>query len=386
MTTTFGDVRSLLYQPPTEERWELLCELLEELADSGVVEAESLCHYADARLERWPAALRVMPTQWLNRLLVGQRAEFVSLVRALSLRRRRLSDEQLIGLAHSGALATVEVLELSDAIRDSALDVLMDSPQLGRLTELRLVGNALGKTGEIDPLRWLETAMCVPGLERLGLGFNRLGDAGAEQLARCARLTSLRELELYGNEIQRVEPLFTGRLARLERLDLKWNSASDLDDALGGGGLPELRVLGLSQTGLTSRGLRALAEGQAMPRLEVLRLGGNPGVTDAGLQALAGARWLVELRELNLLHTSVHSAGVIALIESGRLERLERLWLPRTLDKALLEAITRPGAAPALVELHAQVGSEDVPVLARAGWREVTRTLYVREPLDQPLT
>jgi hypothetical protein len=385
MTTTFGDVRSLLYQTPTEERWELLCELLEELADSGV-EAEPLCHYAEAQLERWPVALRVMPTRWLNRLLVGQRAEFVSLVRVVSLRRRRLSDEQLIGLAHSGALATVEVLELRDAIRDSALDMLMDSPQLGRLTTLRLPNNALGRAGEVDPLRWLETAMCVPVLERLGLGFNRLGDAGAEQLAQCARLANLRELELYGNEIQRVEPLFTGRLERLERLDLKWNTASDLDDALGGGGLPELRVLGLSQTGLTSRGLRALAEGQAMPRLESLRLGGNPGVTDAGLQALAGARWLVGLRELNLLHTSVHSAGVIALIESGRLERLERLWLPRPPDRALLEALTRPGAAPALVELHAQVGAEGRAVLARAGWREVARALYVRALEAQPLT
>jgi hypothetical protein len=378
--TTFGDLRSILYGAPTEDSWELLCELLDVLMDDPETDAERTRHYVGELLERWPAHLRVMPRRWLGRLMSGQRAELATLARVISLRNQRVSDAQLGALARSEALASVEELDLCDAIRGATLEALMASAWITRLRTLRLQNNALSLGDLADPARWLRTSPCLNTLETLMLGFNQLNDRDLEALASVDGLRALRALELHANQLQHVRALFGAPgLEGLERLSLKWNPIADLARALEASALRELRELDLSATGMDDSALRALAEGQAMPRLSTLRLERNPAVTDAGMQALAGAKWMERLEQLSLASTSVHAAGLQMLVDSGRAAQLTHLNLMFTgVDDAAMEVLSAPGAMPALRSLNLTrtlVTARGASVLASSELAERLETL-----------
>jgi hypothetical protein len=337
------------------------------------VELEALLHYAAQELERWPSSLRVMPKRWLTRLMAGRRAEFAALARVVSLRNWRVEDAQLKALVASEALAGVEELDLNNAIRDATLEALMTSPKLGRLKTLRLQNNALSMRDAGDPARWLRQSACAPVLERLMLGFNHLNDQDLEALA-SVELGRLRALELHSNQITQIAPLFRSQqLAELEVLSLKWNKLADLPEALASSMLRGLTTLDLTATGLDARAARGFAESQAMPRLATLKLGENPGLGDAGLQALAGARWMEGLRSLSLAATGVHAAGLAMLAERGLLAGVTHLNLMASpgVNDAALEVLSRPGAMPALRSLNlstTQVSARGLHALVNAEW------------------
>ncbi len=115
-------------------------------------------------------------------------------------------------------------------------------------------------------------AEALPALTRLALPGNRLGDAGAELVARAAP-RGLRELDLSDNLIGQagVAALAASGLAALERLDLHRNAIPDTGAAL-------------------------LAEASGLRGLTHLALSGNL-IGDAGMMALGRSRVLSSLRD-----------------------------------------------------------------------------------------
>jgi uncharacterized membrane protein/mono/diheme cytochrome c family protein len=88
-------------------------------------------------------------------------------------------------------------------------------------------------------------------------------------------------------------------------VDLNLSNAGLDDDGLAAlGDLPAVTHLRLGRNRITDRGLAALGE---LPLLEHLNLYGNSGITDPGLDSLAG---IASLRELYLWQTGVSAAGV----------------------------------------------------------------------------
>src|SRR5262249_732547 len=86
-------------------------------------------------------------------------------------------------------------------------------------------------------------------------------------------------------------------------------------------GLRRLGVLGLSHSGITDQGLKLLA---GLKNLQVLHLGGNRKVTDAGGQGLR------ELRQLRALDPSFTALAHQARAGPGGLARLESVALGKT--------------------------------------------------------
>jgi uncharacterized protein (TIGR02996 family) len=178
-------------------------------------------------------------------------------------------------LAESPYLHRVRVLDLNDGnrIANQGVEALMRSPQLAKLTALKL-------------------------------GRNSLGSAGVRAIAQSPYVRSLRTLKLERND------LFDDGLRYLAM-------APALD---------ELEHLDLERTRTSDEGLRALALAKHRSRLTWLHLGGNL-ITDAGVEALAGSDVAKEIRDLFLHSNDIRDRGAAALAQAPNFVRLERLFL-----------------------------------------------------------
>lgn len=103
----------------------------------------------------------------------------------------------LARLAGTEALDELAVLDLADNDIGQALPRLLEAPALGRWRGLELGGNRLGDRGA----EALARCPAAAGLRELGLGRNAIRDAGARALAESPHLGGLRALDLRGNPI-----------------------------------------------------------------------------------------------------------------------------------------------------------------------------------------
>jgi uncharacterized protein (TIGR02996 family) len=391
----------------------------------------------------WTAPLRELALEWeFRRGLVERvtvRAEAflewadrlfaTAPVRAV----RLLAEERdLPALAQSPYLGRVEGLDLSVArpwpskpnlqsghLRDRAVQALLASPHLKRLTALELAGNGLEgpaivslvKSPLFRQLRYLNLTDC-----------RALGDRAARALAE-GRADRLEVLRLHGANFTQygVRTLLNARgMPRLHTLELDlaqmlaWPGRvplSTLGELLAAPIVPRLtslslercrlgdegaailaadqRVAGLtaldlSDNGISAHGLRALAESPHLGRLRALRLSYNR-VGDSGAQALAQSPFLTGLHTLDLAGNGVGGGGVPALAQAPGLAGLRDLdlsgsFIGPTNVRALADSPNARGLTR-LMLADARIDTEAVRLLAGAAGLGRLRELDLGENL-----
>jgi hypothetical protein len=352
----FGELRSLLQQPPSAQVWEALCKLVfparwEKTADQWLP-------YAQDHLDRhWPDELRLVPLKWAARKrppsalqlarhlrYTGSPSDITALVDMLALARPpltalhtgnvgadvaaqlleacanpqlrelelgacKMSDVSSAALAALDALATVEALKLSNApISDNALGGLLTSPKLA-------------------------------GLRRLSMHWQRSSSAQALGATLC-------------------------RVAeRLDSLELSYNKHPDpaaLAPALGRASWPALRSLYICGVDTDAAGISALLA--ATPALRALALRDDKLDGDAVSAITSSA---ASLDHLNLTYLQGAAAELAALLLSARCAELRSLELFSVqLDEVGGEAIWRGQTSQTLERLGLRG-----PRLGEGAWR-----------------
>jgi uncharacterized protein (TIGR02996 family) len=217
---------------------------------------------------------------------------FVHLVRFSSLTAFRKHAEKVFAAA---PLAEVRVAALGTAL----LRTLATTAEAAHLRVLSLPHDL----GDGDA-RALAASPHLTGLVHLTLG-SKLGPDGVAALADSPNLARLAVLNLNGNR-----PLGDAGARHLA-----------CSPHLG-----RLRRLYLCFVGLSSDGLKALADSTALPKLMLLAVSNNQ-IDDAGAEALAGTPARRGLTRLHLFGNKVGDRGALALAGSPALPRLELLDL-----------------------------------------------------------
>jgi uncharacterized protein (TIGR02996 family) len=230
-------------------------------------------------------------------------------LKALRVHWGSLTGAALGYLANASALAGLELLELNSSMTASPAqaEAFARSPHLSRLRSLWLQNVILGSKGgqrlwsafawrQLASLRLVAAKLDAAGLAGFGdidfsalrklfLNANRLGDAGAEVVARADALSGLRELDLGGNLIgQGGAAALAGasHLNRLERLALYRNAIPDASAALlaGAAHLRSLTHLNVSANLIGDAGMMALGRSRVLANLTELVAGENPARPD----------------------------------------------------------------------------------------------------------
>jgi uncharacterized protein (TIGR02996 family) len=241
---------------------------------------------------------------------------------------RHVTVEQLAALLKQRVVAELDQLtvqlDTTDALQDDAARVIAECPSLKML-------------------------------RGLSLGF-LFGEPGAEALARCQQLRTLRwlALEPAGLSTAALRTLAeTEWFRELGELRLK-NGLTDLafEHLCRLGPFPRLAALDLSDNDFPVAGWEAFARSKSFPALVDLTLeranlsdGRFPVLTtarwfepaaldltgcaigDDGARALAGAPWAESLRRLGLRHNRIGPAGTARLANCRKLGRLQHLDL-----------------------------------------------------------
>jgi uncharacterized protein (TIGR02996 family) len=207
---------------------------------------------------------------------------------------------------------------------DAGLACLRGMPQLPCLRELDLSQCRFGPEGFGSLAEW-------PGLatvERLEIGFNYPGLAGATALSRSPYRGALKMLQLR-NEVLSGEMPRSGHFL---------NDAG-LEALLDGESYTQLETLELSSQRLGPRSAEILST-KALPNLTHLDLSFNV-LGDVGVRELLRAPWLNQLRELNLRFNQIGAEGAEALLAEAALERLTflELWANEAIPVAVRERL-----------------------------------------------
>ncbi len=269
-------------------------------------------------------------------------------LRAITLIREYLGGARVKALALLPA--SVTELELDGCTLDEpAMSILATMPVLAQLRRLMIVHGDLNAA----KLGLLLRSPHLRGLEFLGLFNNALGAAGASLLAQAEELAGLRELDVTRTELgvdgfnkllagawpglvrinlndNRIGDAGVGALARseifnrrLEGVDLAANGVGPAGVAALATARPELLTeLVLFANGLIGDGIAALAEAAwKLTRLEMRLI----GIGDAGAVALANGPLLASVVDLNVESNRIDELGAVALADSPRLAQLRRL-------------------------------------------------------------
>jgi sulfur transfer complex TusBCD TusB component (DsrH family) len=283
----FGELRSLLQQPPSEAVWRRLCAMT--YPGCYAQSTERWLPYVEDLLDRsWPDALRV----WDQRYLSTLNAPAAQLARAATIHsptRKQLRGQIIPALLRQRPGLTalhMSVLRLDDALMRELLAALPAS-----LRHLTL--------SQIEAATWAPLAAwdTLPHLETL-----RLGSVTLDTAPRRAILTALRARTL---------------------------------------ALHETRKIMLSQEGI----IETLRESALPETLRALSLG-NMLMSDVDARALGQLPWQqlerLELRDMEWTHIALHT-----LLEQPTMANLHTLALRyNTRDHGLVDALQR--ATPAL--------------------------------------
>lgn len=237
----------------------------------------------------------------------------------------------------------LRVLRLAaNALGRQGIELLVASNRFVALEELDVAANQIGASGAMA----LSASPFARRVKVLEVADNQLGDAGVAALLGAPHFAGLRSLGLARNDVTAAGMmLVTGAPPELERLDLGGNDVG----AAGARALAQaiersrISTLDVSHCGLDGDGLAAILDGSA-GRITRLLASRNP-LDGAGVRALAGSAGAVALECLELGGTAIGLAGLDALT-GGRLQQLRRLRLEAI-------GITDADAEPALKALAA---------------------------------
>lgn len=229
-------------------------------------------------------------------------------------------------LAQCEWLARVRELNLRIGVGAQSAARLFDSQHLTALTELS-VGSELSTP---PALAALVNGPAFPRLKALTVrNDRRAGGSIAGELARYTGPARLETLDVTGNRIvaEALAPLLAGpALERVAELNLTNNHLGLLgSEALAAVELPHLRALSLTGTRPTDAGVVALARARFLPTLRALLLSHNT-LSVATADALAAAP-LDELSVLGLGHAHIGDRGAELLAQSAALRNLRALYL-----------------------------------------------------------
>lgn len=134
----FGDIRSLLQEPPSSQGWEMLCALFERAPES--MAREQLLPYVRAHLERhWPQELRVWNKSWTRRVIRGNTILVAGLASECDLRNRQLDKQSMELLARHDYIYGLRSLNLSENHHlGEGLEQLAQLPMLRDVQELNI--------------------------------------------------------------------------------------------------------------------------------------------------------------------------------------------------------------------------------------------------------
>jgi uncharacterized protein (TIGR02996 family) len=185
-------------------------------------------------------------------------------------------------------------------ITPESVEELVGSPNAGNLTTLWLMRLEVEDTGVLAFVR----SAGLPHLTALYVGGNRLTNRAVQELGEWPGAERLQDLMLDDNALgdESMEVLATGPL---------------------GLGLKSLLIGG--NPGITTAGLIRLIESPAADSLAVLNVVGSEAVTPEFAEALAASPRSRALRQLVLSDTRLGDRGVAALLDSPHLQNLRFL-------------------------------------------------------------
>jgi len=256
---------------------------------------------------------------------------FLGRLTALTVFAQHAGEALARGIARCPHLAGLQSLNLGrNRLEDDAASHLAGSPHLANLVELDLSENELSESGG----RAVAASLTLGNVKRLELRHNPLGPGGAEALGGSERLTALEYLGLGGAGlgVPRLHALHRASdLLRIPALDLTGNQLgpNGLKAILNrpAGAEVRLRDLDLSHNELGEAGARVLAECRALKDVQVLRLAGC-GITDDAARLLAHSPLMNKLIVLDLANNPVNDPGLRGFLDSQHLRSLRKLTVP----------------------------------------------------------
>jgi hypothetical protein len=282
-----GQLRSLLYDPPSPEAWERLCKLLEEHATHPAYEVAY--DYAQEHLRRWPDSLRLVLDPWWATLLAGLPHPTLPLARSVVVDRPEWGPRHATALLNAPSLRLTHILWRSRAFGDRSATLLAQAPALASLRHLALPFCDLTRESPST----LAASPYLARLESLDLTGNLLDEGNLEPLLASSHLSALTDLNLsmlrpHG----RFTPTLLGRACALplRSLALRYNRLQDSDlwGLARSTRLHDLERLDLSHNNLEDNAVITLLENPSFGALREVRLAGNL----VGLQARAALRRL----------------------------------------------------------------------------------------------
>jgi len=257
--------------------------------------------------------------------LIATDERFAGLMR-LEIGYNNLDDRAVKMIALSETLSEIVALEYgSNRTTIAALETIAASPLAHRL---KFIGLGQEEWSDVPRLgsHAAELLAGFRSLQVINLSGQRIGDAGAEHLARSPHLAELKSLHLGQNNLGLrglTALLSSPHLAGLEELDLSNNPtgcnwAAAFTRATPG----RLRKLTLAGNEIDGATVELLANTGVLQGVIELSLRGNP-LGDQGAIALARSPHLAELRRLDLELCHIGEEGVAALAKSPTFARLE---------------------------------------------------------------
>lgn len=223
----------------------------------------------------------------------------------LNLRGARVSDS---GMAFLAQIPTLKSLDIG--VTQITGPAFEHFEALEQLEELSIGGNRVGDLG----LSYLQT---LPALKSLDVSGSQVTDSGVwgvtvtdVNVGLIALLSGLEELNLAASDAEYIANIGDGVPRLRNRIELTDLGVAKLAD------LERLRSLNLSRSGVTEKGLAALAK---LPLLEALTLAYAPGLGDSAAEAFLA---MPRLRVLDLTAVNVSDALLSQLAKHPNLEKL----------------------------------------------------------------
>ncbi len=187
--------------------------------------------------------------------------------------------------------------KLIDAMKKIVEDHLIDNGK-----ELNLRGCCVGHNGLSVILE--DERVLAADLRRVNMGGNKIGDAGADLLARSETMAKVKWLEMGGNDLgpEGVRALIRSpHLAKLKTLNFYRNWIRDEGATILAeeNELEKLEDLDLAQNEIGDPGMLALSNSDRLPNLVAISMDNNFGTREGREQARVGSLFS-KLESLNL--------------------------------------------------------------------------------------